>query len=111
MVNVSVQYNGGFLLDVILLTQCYYEFFLSLQPMTHLNVRFDISPLTGGCSEEGLDAFRFFFKQQQSQQFRFFFKQRTAARETISEAMSTTTHRHEYSHEHSAAASRPLRVF
>ena len=24
-INVSAQYNGGFLLDIILLTQCYYH--------------------------------------------------------------------------------------
>ena len=72
-INVSVQYNGGFLPDIILLTQCYYHRetrlkchgeVLSLQPMIPPK-RFDIfSPLTdryyntGGCSE-GLDAFIF----------------------------------------------------
>ena len=35
---------------------------LYLQPMIPPK-RFDISPLTGGCSE-GLDAFRFFFKNK-----------------------------------------------
>ena len=70
-INVSVQYNGGLLPDLILLTQCYYHWgtrlnatkrFLSLQPMIPPNKRFDISPPCVGCSE-GLDAFRFFFKQ------------------------------------------------
>ena len=42
------------------------SFFLSLQPKTHL-IKLSVltfSPLTGGCSEEGLiiDAFRFFFE-------------------------------------------------
>ena len=68
-VNVSVQYNGGFLPDIILLTLCHYlpsgnpikghEEVLSLQPMIPPK-RFDIFfLLTGGCSE-GLDAFSFF---------------------------------------------------
>ena len=68
-INVSVQHNGGFLPDIILLTQmllpsgnpfeCHGEVF-SLQPMIPPK-RFDIFfPLTGGCSE-GLDAFRFLF--------------------------------------------------
>ena len=51
-INVSVQYNGGLLLDIILLTQCYYhggtrlntmKMFLSLQPMIPPK-RFDIFP-------------------------------------------------------------------
>ena len=68
-INVSVQYNGGLLPGIILLTQCYYhrgtclnamEEVLSLHPMIPPK-RFNIfPPLTGGCSE-GLDAFRFFF--------------------------------------------------
>ena len=69
-INVGVQYNGGFLPDIILLTQCYYhtlgnpikfhEEVLSLQPMIPPK-RYDIFfPLTGGCSE-GLDALIFFF--------------------------------------------------
>ena len=70
-VRKSVQYNGGFLPDMILLTQCYYHrrtrlnamksFFLSLQPMIP-SKRFDIFlPFAGRYSEESLDAFRFFF--------------------------------------------------
>ena len=64
---VSVQYNGGFVPDMILSTLCYYrrgtrlnaiERFLSLQPMIPPK-RLDISPLTGGGSE-GLGAFRIF---------------------------------------------------
>ena len=61
-INVSVQYNGGLLPDIILLTPCYYH------PGTRLNTmkRFCLCsllyhlivstffPLTGGCSE-GLD--------------------------------------------------------
>ena len=63
-INVSVQYNGGLLPGIILLTQCYYlgnsfkchEEVLYLQPMIPPK-RFDIfSPLTVGCSE-GLGAF------------------------------------------------------
>ena len=64
---VSLQYNGGFLPEVMLLTQCYYhrgtrlnamKRFLSLQPMVPPK-RFDIFPPDWGCSE-GLDVFRFF---------------------------------------------------
>ena len=67
--NVNVQYNGGLLPDIIILTLCnyigelleYHEKFLSLQQMFPPEY-FDISPPKGGCSE-GLDyAFRFFFK-------------------------------------------------
>ena len=66
-INVSIQYNGGLLPDIILLTQCYllfpsgspfkcHEEVLYLQPLIPPK-RFDIfSPLTGGCSE-GLGAF------------------------------------------------------
>ena len=71
-IDVSVQFNGVLLPDIILLTQCYYhrgfqpfkchEEVLSLQPMIPPK-RFDVFPLTGGCSE-GLGAFRFFFKQR-----------------------------------------------
>ena len=59
-INVSVQYNGGLLPDMILLTQCYYHrgtplnamkrFCINLQPIIPPK-RFDIFPLTGGCSE------------------------------------------------------------
>ena len=58
--NVNVQYNGGHLPDIILLTQCYFhrgtrlnanKEVLHLQPMIPPK-RFDIfSLLTGGCSE------------------------------------------------------------
>ena len=66
-INVSVQYNGGLLPDIMLLIQCYFhrgtkpfkcheEVLYFLQPLI-LPKRFDIfSPLTGGCSE-GLGAF------------------------------------------------------
>ena len=71
-INVSVQYNGGLLPGIILLTQqCYYHrgtrlkaiksFFLYLQSMIPPK-RFDISPPDWRCSE-GLDAFRFSLKQ------------------------------------------------
>ena len=68
-IDVSVQHNGLFLTGIVLLTQYYYH------PGTHVNAmteevfhlqpmippkRFDIFPLTGGCSE-GPDAFSFFF--------------------------------------------------
>ena len=65
-INVSVQYNGGLLPDIILLTQCYFyrgtrsnamKEVLYLQPLIPPTKHFDISlPLTGGCSE-GLGAF------------------------------------------------------
>ena len=51
-INISIQYNGGFLPDIILLTQCYYhrgtrlnamKSFLSLLPMIPPK-RFDIFP-------------------------------------------------------------------
>ena len=70
VINVSVQYNGGLLLGIILLPQCYYhrgtrlnakKEVLYLQPTIPLNV-LTFPPLTGGCSE-GLGAFIFFFKQ------------------------------------------------
>ena len=50
-VNVSVQYSGGFLPDIILLTQCY-------------SYRGTFSPLYGNKCSEGLDAFRFFLKNK-----------------------------------------------
>ena len=59
-INVNVQYNGGLLPDIILLTQCYLhrgtclnamKRFLYLQPLIPPKC-FDIfSPITGGCSE------------------------------------------------------------
>ena len=64
-INISVQYNGGLLPDIILLTQCYYQrgirlntmksFFCLCSLLSHLN---DLTffPLTGRCSE-GLGAF------------------------------------------------------
>ena len=63
--NVNVQYNGGLLPNVILLTQCYLHrgtclnamkrFCIYLQPLIPPK-RFDMfSPITGGCSE-GLGA-------------------------------------------------------
>ena len=69
--NLSVEHSGGFLPDIILLTQCYYHRRTRLNAMdmfcicslrSHLNV-LTFSPLTGECSEE-LDAFRFFFKNK-----------------------------------------------
>ena len=65
-INVRVQYNGGVLPDIILLTQWYHhrgtrlnamkKFCIYLQPLIPPK-RFDIfPPLTGGCSE-GLGAF------------------------------------------------------
>ena len=72
-IDVSVQHNGGFSPGIILLTQCYchhrgtlfkcHEDVLYLQPVIPPTKRFDIFPLIGGCSK-GLDAFRFFLKQQ-----------------------------------------------
>ena len=66
-INASVQYNGGLLPGIILLPQCYYhrgtrkchKEVLYLQPAIPPK-RFDIFPLTRGCSE-GLGAFIFFF--------------------------------------------------
>ena len=72
-INVSAQYNGGLLPDNILLTQWYYHRGTRLNAIkrfcicslwSHLNV-LTFLPLTGGCSE-GLGAFGFFFKQQNS---------------------------------------------
>ena len=70
-INVSVQYDDGFLLGIILLTQqCYYHRRIHLNAMkrfcicslwSHLNV-LTFSLLTVGCSE-GLGAFRFSLKQ------------------------------------------------
>ena len=71
-VNVSVQFNGGFLPDIMLLTQCCYhhrgnaityEFFVSYAG-SHLNILTFFSLITtvywGMLLTEGLDAFRFF---------------------------------------------------
>ena len=65
-INVSVQYNGWLLPDIILLTQYYYLYHrgtrlnamkkFCLCSLSHLNV-LTFFPLTGGCSA-GLDAFR-----------------------------------------------------
>ena len=69
-INVNVQYNGGFLSDIILWTQCYLYRGTCLNAMKRFCIcsllippkRFDIfSPITGGFSE-GLGEFRFFFK-------------------------------------------------
>ena len=67
-INVSVQYNGGLLPDIIPLTRCgyiiagnqpfrYHEEVWSLQTMFPPKPLDIVSP-EGGCSE-GLDAFRF----------------------------------------------------
>ena len=75
-INVSVQHNGGFLPDIVLLTQCYFHRGTRLNVMTRVclcslhnmmppklwHYICDMFPLTGGCSE-GLDTFRLFFKQ------------------------------------------------
>ena len=59
-INVNVQYNGGFLPDIILLTQCCYlhrELCECHEEVLYLQLlippkRFDIfSPITGGCPE------------------------------------------------------------
>ena len=69
-INVNVQYNGGFLPDIMLCTQCYLHRGTCLNTMKRFCIcsrltppkRFDISSrITGGCSE-GLGVFRFFFK-------------------------------------------------
>ena len=72
-INVNVQYNGGFLPDIIYtvdpmlsasgnLVKCHEEV-LYLQPSIPPNKRFDIFPsITGGCPE-GLGVLWFFFKQ------------------------------------------------
>ena len=66
---VSVQYSGRLLLDIIMLTQCYFHRETRLNAMkmfciicslwSHLNV-LTFPPATGGCSRLG--AFGFFFK-------------------------------------------------
>ena len=69
-INVNVQYNGGFLPDILLWTQCYLHRGTCLNAMKRFCIcsllippkRFDIfSPITGGCSE-GLGMVWFFFK-------------------------------------------------
>ena len=66
-INVSVQYNGGFLPDIILWPQRYLHRGTCLNAMKRFcicsllipptGIRFDIfSPITGGCSE-GLGVF------------------------------------------------------
>ena len=64
-INVNVQYNGGFLPDIILWTQCYLHRGTCSNAMKRFCIcsllippkRFDISPpITGGCSE-GLGVF------------------------------------------------------
>ena len=69
-INVNVQYNGGFLPDIILLTQCHLHRGTCSNAMKWFCIcsllippkRFDIfSPITGGCSE-GLGVVWFFFK-------------------------------------------------
>ena len=70
VINVSVQYKGGLLPDIILLTQCYYHWgtrFNTMKMFCLRNLmippkRFGIFPLIEGCSE-GLDAFRFSLKE------------------------------------------------
>ena len=71
-INVNVQYNGGFLPDIILWTQCYLHRGTCLNVLKRFCIcsllippkRFDISsPITGGCSE-GLGVVRFFFKHR-----------------------------------------------
>ena len=73
-INVNVQYNGGFLPDIILWTQCYLHRGTCLNAIKRFCIcsllippkRFDIlSPITGGCSE-GLAVVWFFFKNYQS---------------------------------------------
>ena len=67
--NVSVQQNGVFFPDIILLTQCYYHRGTRLNAMKRSCIlqpmippqRFDIFLSAGGCSE-GLDAFRCLFE-------------------------------------------------
>ena len=69
-INVSVQYNGEFLPNIILLTQCYYHRGTRLNVMkrfcfrsllTHLSV-LTFSPLCGNKCTEGIDVFRHFSK-------------------------------------------------
>ena len=69
-INVNVQYNGGFLPDIILWTQCYLHRGTCLNAMKRFCIcslliprkRFDIfPPITGGCSES-LGVVWFFFK-------------------------------------------------
>ena len=70
-INVSVQYNGGFLPDIILLTLCYYHHGTRLNAMksfcpcsqcSHLNALTIFPPdWVDALLIEGLDAFRFSF--------------------------------------------------
>ena len=68
-INVCVQYNGGFLPDIILLALCYYHRGTRLNamkrcclcsPCSHLNVLTISLPCLEGA--QGLDAFRSFLK-------------------------------------------------
>ena len=70
VINISIQYNGGLLPDIILLTQCYYhrgtrlnatKRFCNCSLRSHLNV-LTFSSLTRGCSE-GLGALTCFFER------------------------------------------------
>ena len=70
VINISIQYNGGLLPDIILLTQCYYhrgtrlnatKRFCNCSRRSHLNV-LTFSSLTRGCSER-LGALRCFFEK------------------------------------------------
>ena len=77
-INVGVQYYGGFLPDIVLLTLCYYHRGTRLSAMksfcrntllcSNLNIFTIFLPdQSGGC--EGLDAFRFFFKNARRTSF------------------------------------------
>ena len=65
-INLSVQYNNGFLPDVILLTQCYYHGGIRLNAMKKSCLAwqpmFPRKRFVGGMLRR-LDAFRFLFEQ------------------------------------------------
>ena len=67
-INVSVQYDGGFILDIVMLTLCYYhrgtplnalKRFCLCSPCPHLNV-LTFPPPCLGDAQKVLDALRFF---------------------------------------------------
>ena len=72
--NISVQYNGGLLPDIILLTQCYYQRGTRVNAMERFvsaaydpTQRFDNFPpdFYWGMLRRAVDAFNFFFKRRQ----------------------------------------------
>ena len=51
VINISVQYDGGFPPDIILLTQGYHHWGTLLNTIKWLCIYSLCNPITGGCSE------------------------------------------------------------